>query len=133
EGGDPLLAIDGRKESFWLTTETDLPQQVTVDMGSTHTLTGFSYLPRQDGEATGHINRYRLAVSKDGNSWESIATGEFANIIANPITQYMAFANEVETRYFRFTVDAVAEETGNRSRVAIAEFNVFDAARSKLK
>lgn len=126
EGGDPALAVDGQNETFWLTSDANLPQQVTTDMGRTHTLTGFSYLPRQDGVATGLVSRYALAASNDGNTWETIATGEFANIVANPIMQYVAFDNKVAARYFRFTVNAEANAPANRTQVSIAEFNMYN-------
>src|SRR5690606_38517456 len=96
QGGDPALAIDGRKETFWLTESTDLPQWITTDMADTLILTGFGYLPRQDGDATGLISRYALAVSVDGSKWEAISTGEFANVAANPVTLYVALANAVK-------------------------------------
>ncbi|MFB2121585.1 alpha-L-fucosidase [Parapedobacter sp. 2B3] len=126
EGGDPALAIDGRDDTFWLTADTDLPQQVTIDMGHTHTLTGFSYLPRQDGDATGLVSRYTFATSSDGDAWKTIATGEFSNIVANPITQYVAFDGGAKARYFRFTVHATANAAGKRSPVSIAEFNIHN-------
>src|SRR5690606_31818711 len=63
EGGNPALAVDGREETFWLTADAELPRGVTTDMGRMHTLTGFSYLPRQDGETVGFISRYALATS----------------------------------------------------------------------
>lgn len=133
-GGDPALAIDGRKETFWLTADTELPQHITIDMGRTHTLTGFSYLPRQDGDAMGLVSRYVLATSNDGNTWETRASGEFANIVANPISQYVAFDSEVEARYFRFTIDAVANATDNQSQISVAEFNMYnEEADSKPK
>ncbi|MEC3880622.1 alpha-L-fucosidase [Parapedobacter sp. 10938] len=126
KGGDPALAVDGKKETFWLTAETDLPQQLVVDMGHIHTLSGFGYLPRQDGETAGLVSRYKLATSRDGITWDTTAAGEFANIVANPIEQYVAFDNKVEARYFRFTVDAIASAEHYRSRVSIAEFNIYN-------
>ncbi|WP_262248190.1 alpha-L-fucosidase [Parapedobacter soli] len=124
-GGDPTLAVDGNKETFWLTAEVDLPQQVEVDMGQLHTLTGFSYLPRQDGDATALVSRYALATSSDGKVWDTTAMGEFANIAANPIMQYIAFDREVKARYFRFTVHAVAGATAGQSPISIAEINMY--------
>ncbi|MGV3761668.1 alpha-L-fucosidase [Parapedobacter sp.] len=126
ENGDPALAVDGRTETFWLTEGKKLPQQVAIDMGRTHTVTGFSYLPRQDGETAGLVSRFQLTTSNDGNTWETVALGEFANIVANPAMQYVAFDDEVEARYFRFTIDAVAGVVGDRSPVSIAEFNIYD-------
>src|SRR3546814_10402939 len=127
EGGEPALAVDGRKETFVLTRKTDLPQQVVVDMGQMHTLTGFSYLPRQDGRATGLVSRYTLATSGDGVTWNTTAAGEFASIVANPIMQYVSFTNEAAARYFRFTVDALVGTDRTRSRVSIAELNMSGA------
>ena len=123
-GGDPALAVDGRKETFWL-ADMELPQQVITDMGRTHTLTGFSYLPRQDGRTAGLVSRYVLATSIDNITWEIVAKGEFANIAANPMEQYVPFENSVQARYFRFTVDATTNRTGGRSQVSIAEFNMY--------
>src|SRR5690606_3701238 len=118
----PALAVDGREETFWLTADAELPRGVTTDMGRMHTLTGFSYLPRQDGETVGFISRYALATSIDGVTWEIAAESEFANIAANPIAQYVSFDHNVQARYFRFTVDATTSTTGSRSPVSIAEF-----------
>lgn len=126
EGGDPALAVDGRGETFWLTAAVELPLEVATDMGRMHTLTGFSYLPRQDGEASGLVSRYALATSIDGITWEIVAEGEFANITANPIEQYVPFDNNVRARYFRFIIDATANAAAGRSQVSIAEFNMYN-------
>src|SRR5690606_24528030 len=78
EGGNPALATDGHGGTFWLTAGTILPQEFTTDMGRVYTLTGFSYLPRQDGETAGLVSRYALATSMDNITWETVAKGEFA-------------------------------------------------------
>jgi len=124
-GGDPALAVDKQKETFWLTGEAKLPQGITVDMGQSQAITGFGYLPRQDGNATGLVSRYEFAVSADGTTWESVARGEFSNIVNNPIVQYVNFGKEVQARYFRFTVEAVANASSDRATVSIAEFEVY--------
>src|SRR5690606_18729433 len=124
-GGDPLLAIDKRKETHWLTDEVQLPQHITIDMGQLQAINGFSYLPRQDGEPTGHVSRYTFATSSDGTTWNAVVNGEFSNIVNNPIAQYVYFDNEVQARYFRFTVEAVANATGNRAKVGMAEFEIY--------
>ncbi|WP_353195510.1 alpha-L-fucosidase [Parapedobacter defluvii] len=125
DGGNPALAWDGNKESSWLTNEVDLPNYVSIDMGSLQTLTGFGYLPRQDGEGAGLISHYVFETSVDGNRWEAVARGEFSNIVANPILQFVDFGKPVQARYFRFTVEAVANTSSNRSAVSIAEFEVY--------
>ncbi len=68
DGGDPVLAVDKRKETFWLTEEVTLPQHITIDMGQSQTIAGFGYLPRQDGDATGLVSRYTFETSVDGNT-----------------------------------------------------------------
>ncbi|MGK6352451.1 alpha-L-fucosidase [Parapedobacter sp. DT-150] len=125
QGGDPTLAVDGDNETLWLTSEVELPQYVTVDMGKTASITGFGYLPRQDGNTAGLVSGYRFEISVDGKNWEVATKGEFANITANPILQYTGFSKQVQARYFRFTVAAVANMRGNRSVVSMAEFDVY--------
>lgn len=124
-GGNPLLAMDGRKETVWITSELVLPASVAIDMGKTQPITGFGYLPRQDGSAAGSISSYLFETSNDGKNWEHAAQGEFSNIIANPILQYVAFDKPKHARYFRFTVAAVADMREGRSIISIAELDVY--------
>ncbi|MBK1442474.1 alpha-L-fucosidase [Parapedobacter sp. ISTM3] len=125
-GGDPLLAVDGKPETFWLTSEVDLPKSISVDMGRQETIAGIGYLPRQDGNKEGLINRYVFEASTDSTNWEVASKGEFSNIVANPILQYVNFGKPVRARYFRLTVEAVANAINNRSAVSIAEFEVYN-------
>lgn len=128
-GGDPALAVDGRKETCWLTEDAGLPAAVTVDMGGVISIGGFSYLPRQDGGVEGLVSRYAFSVSTDGRVWQPVAEGEFSNIINNPIGQYVRFGKPVEARYFRFGITAVANATGDRAPVSIAELEVYEGGR----
>lgn len=125
QGGDPMLAADGNPGTFWLSGATVLPQRVAVDLGQQHALTGFSYLPRQDGNAVGMISRYTVEVSNDASAWEEVSQGEFSNIVNNPIAQYVEFGRAVNARYLRFTVTGVANSDGQNTPVAIAEFEVY--------
>ncbi|WP_245747709.1 alpha-L-fucosidase [Parapedobacter koreensis] len=124
-GSDPVLAVDGKPETFWLTNEVDLPVPISVDMGKLETITGIGYLPRQDGNPVGLVSRYVFETSMDGSDWEIVTRGEFSNIAANPILQYVDFGKAVQAHYFRFSIDAVANVTSNRSAVSIAEFEVY--------
>jgi len=79
-------AIDGNTTTFWHTewepppndvNDAALPHSLIVDMGSAHTVTGFSYLPRQDNQ-NGRIKGWQFFVSKDGTSWgTAVDTGTF--------------------------------------------------------
>lgn len=99
-------AIDGDSSTFWHTrwnADQRQPHLITVDMGTTHRIGGFTYLPRQDGLLNGVVEKYRFETSADGVTWTTnIADGSFANIQNNPSLQEVSFAS-VAARYFRFT------------------------------
>ena len=99
-------AIDGDSSTFWHTrwnADQKQPHSITVDMGKTHRIGGFTYLPRQDGMLNGVVEKYRFETSADGVNWTTnIADGSFANIQNNPSLQEVSFA-PVDARYFRFT------------------------------
>lgn len=99
-------AIDGNSATFWHTrwnADQKQPHSITVDMGKTNHIGGFTYLPRQDGLLNGVVEKYRFETSADGVSWTTnIANSSFANIQNNPSLQEVSFA-AVNARYFRFT------------------------------
>jgi len=86
-GGAPAaLAIDGVTISMWHTAWFEVepapshPHSLEIDMGRAHAVSGFRYLPRQDGSFDGRIADYRLFVSVDGVTWgEPVAAGTLAN------------------------------------------------------
>jgi alpha-L-fucosidase len=120
-------AIDGNSSTFWHTRWNDdlmLPHSVTVDMGASHRIAGFTYLPRQDGNPNGTVENYRFETSADGTRWTTnIVAGTFANIRNNPSLQQVAFA-PVNARFFRFT--ALREVNGN-GWTSAAEISVLPA------
>ena len=99
-------AIDGDSSTIWHTrwnADQKQPHTITVDMGKTNRIAGFTYLPRQDGLLNGVVEKYRFETSADGVTWTTnIANGSFANIQNNPSLQEVAFA-PASARYFRFT------------------------------
>lgn len=125
KGGSPHMAHDGAPETSWITDESSFPGYFVIDFQEAHDLTAFSYLPRQDGNKKGMIGDYALEVSMDGDNWSQVLQGEFANIINNPILQYIEFQHRVKARLLRFTVTGPADKSSDRSQIAIAEFNVF--------
>ncbi|HEY5233238.1 MAG TPA: discoidin domain-containing protein [Verrucomicrobiae bacterium] len=121
-------AIDGNTSTFWHTawnSDLALPHFLTVDMGRSHRIAGFTYLPRQDGTVNGTVENYRFETSADGTAWTTnIASGTFANIQNNPSLQQVTFA-PVDARFFRFT--ALREINGN-GWTSAAEISVLPAA-----
>lgn len=117
-------AIDGNANTFWHTpydgAGSAIPHKITVDMGSVHVINGIAANPRQDKNDHGYIGRHEIAVSTDGNNWETVAFGTF------PIDMTEKYANfqPKSARYFRIT--ALSEAYG-RPWTSIAEVNAYAA------
>ena len=123
-------AIDGNSSTIWHTRwneDLKLPHFITVDMGASHRIAGFTYLPRQDGNPNGTVENYRFETSADGVRWTTnVASGTFANIRNNPSLQEVNFA-PVNARFFRFT--ALREINAN-GWTSAAEISVLPAGGS---
>ena len=53
---------------------------IVFDLGFPFRVSGFKYLPRQDGSTIGSIRRYSVFVSEDGQDWgNALRTGTFNN------------------------------------------------------
>ena len=120
-------AIDGDSSTIWHTrwnADQRQPHHLTVDMGRTNRIAGFTYLPRQDGLLNGVVVKYRFETSEDSVNWTTnIAGGSFANIQNNPSLQEVSFA-PVNARYFRFTS---LQSVWNSGWTSAAEISVVPA------
>ncbi|HXR07255.1 MAG TPA: alpha-L-fucosidase [Candidatus Acidoferrum sp.] len=128
--GAATNAIDGNPSTIWqtrLNADLALPHYLTVDMGTSHRIGGFTYLPRQDGNLNGVVENYRFETSLDGRNWTTnVDAGRFGNIRNNPALQEVPFA-PVTARFFRFT--ALQELTTN-GWTSAAEISVLPAGAS---
>ena len=79
------------------------PRQMIIDWDSEQTITSFRYLPPQDSR-NGTITHYTLWASSDWNKWTKLASGEFSNIVNNPIWQTIKFA-PVKAKILRLEAD----------------------------
>ena len=108
----PELTADipdsGEKKSSALHIFFGSPMQMFIDWDSEQTFSTFRYLPPQ-GE--GVITHYTLWGSTNWNDWEKLASGEFSNIVNNPIWQTIKF-NPTKVRVLRFEADRLG--SGNR-------------------
>ncbi len=109
-GKTSSLAFDGKEDTMWQSRKT--PARFVVDMQQEHEISGFSYLPRQDGETQAMTSRYSVELSTDGENWEMVSEGEFGNLRANPVEQIISFTPQ-KARYFRFTSTAALDGTGS--------------------
>lgn len=102
--GDAEHLIDGNPNTYWHTmysvTVANYPHWFELDGGSVKTMTGFTYLPRQDSW-NGLVKDYRVEVSQDGKTWTQIGSdGTFPKTKA---LQRVMFNKPVKARYLRFT------------------------------
>lgn len=123
EEGLAAAAIDGDPDTYWHTRYSPsvdkLPHSITVDMGSSRTLIGFGYLPRQDGGVNGRVKRYAFELSEDGSQWSRVSEGEFLD---TPERSRVSFSKPLTGRFFRFV--ALSEANGAQYTTA-AELDVY--------
>ena len=112
------LAFDGKPETMWEIGRT--PSHFVVDMKKPVMVSGFSYLPRQDGKTHGMTTRYRIELSMDGTNWQRVAEDEFGNLRANPVEQIISFPAQ-KARYFRFFSTAALDGVGS----SVAELRII--------
>ena len=115
--------IDGNAGTIWHSqytgTPVALPHTLTIDMHATRTLSGLTYLSRQDASSNGNIGRYSISVSSDAIAWGMpVATGTWSD---DKIEKHAVF-RAVNARYLRLTM---LTEAGNRGPwSAAAEINL---------
>lgn len=118
--------IDGDPDTIWLAAwEEDAAQvpSLTLDLGETISLKGFTYLPRKNPGDPGTVLSYNCQISTDGKKWTSVVrNGTFDNIRNNPVLQEVRFNRTQKARFLRFTQ---IEEIGGRKIVAVAEIEVI--------
>ena len=123
--GTQTSAIDGDPTTIWQSdpiSGQDSLGSVVVDMGSPKAIRGFTYLPRQDGNADGVVDICRFETSMDGVRWTTNAdSGRFGNIKNNPVLQEVTFT-PTQARFFRFTA---LKEVGEKDVMSVAELSVL--------
>lgn len=117
-------AFDGRSDTMWSSTRT--PAHFVVDMQEPAIVSSISYLPRQDGNTQGMTSRYRIKTSLDGKKWQDVAEGEFGNLRANPVEQFVSFEPQ-EARYIRFYSTAALDGEGS----SVAEMKIYGHPANK--
>jgi acyl carrier protein phosphodiesterase len=98
-----------------------MPHYISVDMGETVTIRGFTYLPRQDPWDGGIILRARFEVSHDGKDWTIAADNvDFDNIVNSRQQQVVKLKTDMPARYFRLTALRTANDSGLASAADIS-------------
>ncbi len=109
----------------------DLPRtawkQVTaaplvIDLGKTVDMAGFVYAPANAEAKPTMAFRYKFYVSANGRDWKEVpTTGEFSNIMHNPVPQTVSFGNKVSARYIK--LDATTPDA-TPARVDLKEIGI---------
>ena len=119
----PELTADipdsGEKRSSNLHFFYSNPKQIMIDWEQEQTITSFRYLPPQ-ATREGTITHYALWASTDWTNWTKLASGEFSNIVNNPIWQTIKFA-PTKAKILRLDADRLADGT----RMAFSDFEVI--------
>ncbi len=110
--GRGVNGFDGNTGTIWHTQWVNgappPPHEIQINLGSSATLNGFVYVPRQDGSPNGGSEQYEFYVSTDGVNWGSpVATGTFAN---DATEKQVSFASKTG-QYVRLR--ALSEVNGN--------------------
>ena len=107
----PELTADipdsGEKRSSNLHYFFSTPRQMMIDWDTPQTITAFRYLPPQDSR-DGTVTHYSLWASSDWSVWTKVASGEFSNIVNNPIWQTITFP-PIKAKILRLDADRLAE------------------------
>ncbi len=115
-------AFDGDAATFWQSPSAPGEHEVVVDMGREVPVVGFIYTPRADGNPAGTIFTYRFLLSNDGKEWDRGVSGEFSNVVNNPIPQRVFLAEPETARYFRFMSTG---EVDGREFITVPELEVM--------
>ena len=106
----PELTADipdsGEKKSSSLHIFFSSPTQMMMDWDAEQTISEFRYLPPQESKE-GTVTHYTLWASTDWSNWTKLASGEFSNIVNNPIWQKIRF-QPVKARVLKLDADRLA-------------------------
>ena len=103
----PDIPNSGEKKSSGLHFFFSSPKQMLIDWDKEQTITSFRYLPPQESK-DGTITHYTLWASTDWANWTKLASGEFSNIVNNPIWQTIKFP-ATKARILKLDADHLSE------------------------
>ncbi len=98
-GSEPRCAVDGKKDTEWLSTRDDKRPQLTVDFGGVREFGGLVV----DWDPVAPVDRCNIQTSDDGKTWTTIRSVD----TYSGFTQYISLPDS-EARYVRFACEPVA-------------------------
>lgn len=101
-------------------------QPLTIDLGKQVSLKAFTYAPLNGEAKPTMAYKYKFSVSTDGQQWTEVKTsGEFSNIMHNPVPQTVSFESNVKARFIK--LDAQTTD-GQAAKVSEDEIGVTTPA-----
>ena len=95
---------------------------LVIDLGKAVDMTGFVYAPANAEAKPTMAFRYKFYISTNGRAWKEVpTTGEFSNIMHNPVPQTVSFGNKVSARYIK--LDATTPDA-TPARVDLKEIGI---------
>ena len=121
------FAIDNNPKTYWHSSwakgHPTHPHTLTVQLPQTETLTGFTYLPRQDRRVPdGMIEQGYFESSTNGKTWTKITSFTFGNLLNSPDQRIKLFDKPVKAKYVRLVSTKGAQ---NKPYAAIAELGLL--------
>ena len=117
--------IDKNPATFWVNDYIGgktLPQSVVLDLGKTRILKGWNYTPRQDKYTSGHLEKWKVSLSLDGQNWPKSFSGEFA--VNDKTTKHYFWIEEIQARFMK--VEFITELVGATEHVVVAELGIAE-------
>ena len=95
---------------------------LVIDLGKAVDMTGFVYAPANAEAKPTMAFRYKFYISTNSRDWKEVpTTGEFSNIMHNPVPQTVSFGNKVSARYIK--LDATTPDA-TPARVDLKEIGI---------
>ncbi len=111
--------IDGNPRT---SAELAIAAPLTVDLGQSYVLKGFTYRPVGKVQAA-NIYKYDFYVSADGQEWIQVKSNAvFSNIANNPVRQEVLFDSPEQGRYIKIKPQ---ESVGNKDSYTIGEIGII--------
>ncbi|WP_133758632.1 alpha-L-fucosidase [Gelidibacter sediminis] len=116
-----LRVLDGETSTSWVLTGENMPLDLIVDLGESHRIKGFKYLPDQNRWSSGIIFNYEFYTSNNGKDWSLQSKGEFSNIKNSPIWQTKLF-DITNAQYIKLRA---INNTDNNNKAGYAELEII--------
>ena len=126
-------AVDGNSDTIWHSgyqSADTLPVSITIELDKNYDLNQIDYMPRQNSR-NGHINKYKIETSLDGENWTVARIGELEVNSAGTALENIGFNpirfNTVEAKYVKVTALESLGDTNNKY-ASVAELAFYGQA-----